>query len=80
MCISVQCTHSACKKQWFNSEARSEWTLRAQLKKWTKETEACARTIAQSEGKDWGSMWTLTQESCRDEAETVCRNCYVRGI
>ena len=24
-------------------------------------------------------MWTLTQESYRDEAETPCHNCYVGG-
>ena len=41
--------------------------------------EACARRIAHFEGKDWGSLWTLTQESYRDEAETVCQNCYVGG-
>jgi len=28
-------------------------------------------------GQRWGSMWTLTQESYHDEAETVCHNCYV---
>jgi len=62
-----------------NSEVRSEWTLRGQLKKQTEATEACARKIAQSEGRDWGSMLTLTQESYCDEAETVCHNCYVGG-
>jgi len=41
--------------------------------------EACAQKIAQSEGKDWGSMRTWTHESYRDEAETVCHNCYVGG-
>jgi len=35
--------------------------------------------IEQSEGRDWDSMWTLNQESYRDEAETVCHNCYVGG-
>jgi len=45
-----------------------------------KVTEACARKITQPEGKDWGSTWTLTQESHCDEAETVCHNCYVGGF
>jgi len=57
----------------------SKMKLRVRLRKQTEATEACARKIAQSEGKDWGSMWLLTQESYRDEAETVCKNCYVRG-
>jgi len=43
-------------------------------KKRTEATEVCTRKIAQSEGKDWDSMWLLTQESYRDEAETVCQN------
>ena len=52
-----------------------------QNNKWTKTAEACARKIARSEGKDWDSMWTLTQDSSsyRDEAETVCHSCYVGG-
>jgi len=49
------------------------------MKKRTDATEACARKIAQSEGRDWDSTWTLTQECDRDEAETVCHKCYVRG-
>jgi len=43
----------------------------------TEAIEACDLKIAHSEGQDWGSLWTLTQESYRDEAETVCHNCYV---
>ena len=61
-------------------KAHSERTLRGQLKKWTEGTEACAQKITQSEGKDSDSMWTLTQESYRDEAKTVCHNCLVGGI
>ena len=49
------------------------------MKKRTDATEACARKIAQSEGRDWDSTWTLTQECDRDEVETVCHKCYVRG-
>ena len=45
----------------------------------TEAIEACAQKISHSEGKDWDSLWTLTQESYRDEAETVCHNCYVGG-
>jgi len=41
--------------------------------------EACAFKIAHPEGRDWSSLWTLTQESYRDEVETVCHNCYVGG-
>jgi len=48
-------------------------------KKRTEGIEACAQKIAHSEGKNWGSLWTLTQESYRDEAETVCQNCHVGG-
>jgi len=48
-------------------------------KKRTEGIEACAQKIAHSEGKNWGSLWTLTKESYRDEAETVCQNCYVEG-
>jgi len=61
------------------SAAMSEMTLRVRLRKRTEATETCARKIAHSEGKDWVSLWTLTQESYRDEAETVCHNCYVGG-
>jgi len=61
------------------SAAMSEMTLRVRLRKRTEATETCARKIAHSEGKDWDSLWTLTQESYRDEAETVCQNCYVGG-
>ena len=66
-------------REGLNSEARNKWSLRALLKQGNEATEACARKIANSEGKDWDSMWTLTQESYRDEAETVCHNCYVGG-
>jgi len=48
-------------------------------KKRTEVIEACAQKIAHSECKDWGSLWTFTQESYRVVAETVCQNCYVRG-
>jgi len=61
------------------SRVHSERSLQGYSMKRTEATEACALKIAQSEGKDWGSMWTLTQESYRDEAETVCHNCYVGG-
>jgi len=47
------------------------------LKKRTEATEVYARKTSQSEGKDWDSIWTLTQESYRGEAETVGQNCYV---
>jgi len=57
----------------------NERTLRGKLNKRNEATEACARKNAQSEWKNWGSMWTLTQESYRDEAETVCHNCFVGG-
>jgi len=60
-------------------EVRSGRTLRGHAKKRTAATEACAWKIAQTEGKDWDTMWTLTQESYRDGAETVCHNCYVGG-
>ena len=61
------------------SEVRNEWSLQGISKKRTEATEACARKFEQSEGEDWGSVWSLTQESYRDEAETVCHNCYVGG-
>jgi len=61
------------------SVAMGEKNRRVALKKWTEASEACARKIAHSEGKDWGSLWTLKQESYRDEAEAVCRYCYVGG-
>mmetsp|Transcript_80135 Transcript_80135/g.117415 ORF Transcript_80135/g.117415 Transcript_80135/m.117415 type:complete len:226 (-) Transcript_80135:682-1359(-) len=66
------------------SAAMSELKLVSKLRKRTEATEACARKIAQSEGKDWGSMWLLTQVSAssrsyRDEAETVCQKCYYVG-
>ena len=44
----------------------------AMTKKRTEATEACARKIAQSEGKHWDSMWLLAQESYRE------RRLYVR--
>jgi len=43
------------------SAAMGEKNRRVSLKKRTEATEACARNIAHSEGKDWGSLWTLTQ-------------------
>jgi len=61
------------------SEVRNEWAHTGLSKKRTEETEACVRKIAQSEGNEWGSMWSLTQESYHNESETVCYNCYVRG-
>ena len=57
----------------------SEVKLVSDLRRRTEATEACARKIAQSEGKEWASMWLLTQKSYRDEVETVCQNCYVGG-
>ena len=81
-------------REGFVREAHSERSERGCLNKRTKVTEACAQKIAQSKGKDWDSMWmqikelgrgklfvgTLTQESYRDEAETVCHKCYVGGL
>ena len=61
------------------SKAYRERSRNSLLQKRTEATEACARKIAQSEGKDQGSMWTPTQESYPDEAETVCHSCYVGG-
>ena len=61
------------------SAAMNKVKLVGHLRKRTEATEVCTRKISQSEGKDWGSMWLLTQESYRDEAETVCQNCYVGG-
>jgi len=43
------------------SAAMSELKLVRKLRKRTEATEACAQKIAQSAGKDWGSMWLLTQ-------------------
>jgi len=45
------------------------------IKKQTEATKACARKFARSAGRDWDSMWTLTQESYRDEAGTICQKC-----
>jgi len=61
------------------STAMSEKRQVTHLRKRTEATEAYAWKIAQTEGKDWGSMWLLTQESYRDETETICQNCYVGG-
>jgi len=61
------------------SEAHNEQTHIGRTKQRTEATEARAQKIAMSEGKDWGSTWTLTQESYRDEAKTVYHNCYVGG-
>ena len=61
------------------SATMSDLKQQGRMKKRTEAIEACARKIGQSEGKDWDSMWLLTQESYRDEEETVCQNCYVEG-
>jgi len=63
------------------NEARIEWSQRGTINNRTKATEACAQKIAHSKGRDWDSMWTLTQEFYRngDEVETGCHNCYVGG-
>jgi len=61
------------------SKAHSERAHMGHMKQRTEATEACARKIVQSGGRDWDSIWTLTQESCHDETETVCQNCYVGG-
>jgi len=45
------------------SAAMGEMKQQGRLKQQTQAEaiEACARKIARSEGKDWGSMWLLTQ-------------------
>jgi len=58
------------------SEAHSERAHIGRTKQRTEATEARAQKIAKPEGKDWGSMWTWTQESYSGEAKTVYHNCY----
>ena len=49
--IEWELLHQAGRRE-MTSAAMSETTLRVRLRKWTEATEACARKIAQSEGKD----------------------------